>query len=136
MNVNYVLAMAIYAIQTSLNLMGNMSHPTSASRRNILLMQLNPQLKFLFIYADFKEAPPLLLAESFGALAKVQLYAAPALKKTTFTGLGATQGFQRSHPLEISRLPGGSQSSGYREKTRDKNQLVTKPPRAKRNDQI
>ena len=60
---------AIAAIQTSLQLMGNANHHTSVSRRNALLMQLNPRLKPLFTDADFKEAPPLLFGESFGSLA-------------------------------------------------------------------
>ena len=83
-------AEAIAAIQISLQLMGNANHHTSISRRNALLMQLNPRLKPLFTDADFKEAPPLLFGESFGSLAKERLDAATALKKTTFTGRRAT----------------------------------------------
>ena len=77
-------------------------------------MQLNSQLKPLFTDVDFKEAPPLLFGESFGSLPKERLDAATALKKTTFTGRGATQGFQKSHPQRYHGHGGGSQSSGYR----------------------
>jgi len=107
-------AEAISAIQTSLQLMGNANHHTSVSRRNALLTQRNPRLKPLFTDADFKEASPLLFGESFGTLAKERLDAATALKKTTFTGRGATQGFQKSHSQRYQGRGGGSQSSGYR----------------------
>ena len=63
-------AEATSAIQISLQLMGNANHHTSVSRRNALLTQLNLRLKPLFTDADFKEAPPLLFGENFGALAK------------------------------------------------------------------
>ena len=75
---------------------------------------IDAQLKPLFTDADFKEASLLLFRESFGTLAKERLDAATALKKTTFTGRGATQGFQKSHSQRYQGHGGGSQSSGYR----------------------
>ena len=69
----------------------------------------------------------MLFGESFGTLAKERLDAATALKKTTFTGRGAT-------PRDTKAAGVATSPAATREVTRDGPQLATKPPRAKRND--
>ena len=106
-----LLAEAIGAIQTSLQLMGNANQHNSIARRNALLIQLNPQLKQLVEDVDFKEAPPFLFGENFGTLAKERIEAAAALTKTL--GIDKSrQGFQKSHPQGNQSRGGGSQYSG------------------------
>ena len=100
---------AITAIQTSLQLMGNANHHNTVSRRNALLMQLNPKLKPLFTDADFQQVAPFLFGEKFGPLAKERLDAANALKKATFTEKGGFRGFQKSHPQKNYGRGGGYQ---------------------------
>ena len=89
--------LAIGAIQTALQLMGNANQHNSIARRNALLMQLNPQLKQLVEDVDFKEAPPFLFGKNFGTLAKERIEVAAALTKTLGLDKGR-QGFQKSHP--------------------------------------
>jgi len=100
---------AIMAIQTSLQLMSNANHYNTVSRRNALLMQLNPKLKPLFTDADFQQVASFLFGEQFGPLAKERLDAANALKKATFTEKGGFRGFQKSHPQKIYGRGGGYQ---------------------------
>ena len=102
---------AISAIQTSLQLMGNTNNHNTSAHRNAILMQLNPRLKPLFSDADFKDLPPSLLGESFGNLAKEQLNAATALKKTTYVDRGKNRYFQKGHPKKSHGRGGGNQSS-------------------------
>ena len=60
------------------------------------MMQLNPKLKQLFSYKDFKDAAPFLFGEQFGTQAKDHLEAAEALRKTMATE-SSKKGFQKGH---------------------------------------
>ena len=101
----------ISGIQTALQLMGNANYHHSTSRRQALMLQLNPKLKQLFPDGDFKDAAPYLFGENFGALAKERLEAADALKKAIASDRGQ-RGFQSSHPQRNSGHGGGNQFSG------------------------
>jgi len=90
---------AISTIQTSLQLMSNTNYHTTVAHKNAILMQLNPHLNRPFSDVDFKNAAPLLLGENFGTVAKEQLDAATALKKTTFTDRG---GYRKATPKGIN----------------------------------
>ena len=57
-------------------------------------------------------------------------------KKTAFTGRGATQGFQKSHSKDTKAAGVAASPAVTREEARGGPQLVTKPPRAKRNASI
>ena len=103
---------AISAIQTALQLMGNANYHHSTSRRQALMLQLNPKLKQLFPDGDFKDAAPYLFGENFGAMAKERLEAAEALKKAISSDKRGQRGFQRSHLQRSSGREGGSQFSG------------------------
>ena len=103
-------AEVINGIQTSLQLMGNANYQHSMDRRHALMMQLNPKLKQLFSYKDFKDAAPFLFGEKFGALAKDRLEAAEVLRRTMTTE-NSRRGFQKGHSQKHSR-GGGNQFSG------------------------
>ena len=103
----------IGGIQTALQLLGNANFHHSASRRQALMLQLNPKLKQLFSDADFKDAAPYLFEENFGTLAKERLEAAEALKKATFSDKAHHRGFQKSYPQKNFGRGGGSQFSGH-----------------------
>ena len=75
-------AEVIVRIQTSLQLMSNANYKHSFDRRHALMMQLNPKLKQLFSYKDFKDAAPFLFGEQFSTQAKDRLEAAEVLRKT------------------------------------------------------
>ena len=100
----------ISGIQTSLQLMGNANYQHSMDRRHALMMQLNPKLKQLFSYKDFRDAVPFLFGENFGTLAKDRLEAAEALRKS-MPMANPKKGFQKGHFQKNSR-GGGSQYSG------------------------
>ena len=62
--------------------MSNANYQHSMDWRHALMMQVNPKLKQLFSYKDFKDAAPFLFREQFGTQAKVRLEAAEVLRKT------------------------------------------------------
>ena len=103
----------IGGIQTAPQLLENVSFQYSASRRQTLMLQLNPKLKQLFSDADFKDAAPYLFRENFGKLAKEHLEAAEALKKPTFSDKAHLRGFQKSYPQKNFGCGGGNQFSGH-----------------------
>ena len=89
-------AEAIAAVQTSLQLMGNANLHNSATRRNVVLTQLNPQLKQLLGDNDYKDAPPMLFGENFGSLARERIEAAAALTKILALQTGIGRVFTRA----------------------------------------
>jgi len=103
-------AEVINGIEISLQLMGNANYQHSMNQKHALMMQLNPKLKWLFSYKDFKDAAPFLFGEKFGALAKERLEAAEVLRRTMATE-NSRKGFQKGHSQKHSHR-GGSQYSG------------------------
>ena len=62
-------------LQSSLMLMGNASQHYPLMRRKDIHHHLNPQLKKLMNYSDFKEAQPYLFGQDFRTKVKEYLYA-------------------------------------------------------------
>ena len=117
----------IGGIQTALQLLGNANFHHSASRRQALMLQLNPKLKQLFSDADFKDAAPYLFGENFGTLAKECLEAAEALKKATFSDKAHHRGFQKSYPQKNLVAGVAASSAAMEEGVVDGKALATKP---------
>ena len=73
---------AAKAMQVVLVLLNNASQHHAVESCQVILQQLNPQLKCLINDDDFKDAPPYLFGESFASVAKEHLEAAAVLKKS------------------------------------------------------
>ena len=69
-------------VHSTLLLMGDASQHQSASRRETILQQLNPQIVDLMKEEDYTKALPFLFGEDFGAKVKTRMKEAAALKKT------------------------------------------------------
>ena len=98
-------------------------------------MQLNPKLKQLFSYKDFKDATPFLFGEQFSTQAKDCLEAAKALRKTMATE-NSKKGFQKGHNLP-EKVAGVATTTAAQEGVEDGRGLATKPrngTRHQRND--
>ena len=73
---------AVTMVQSALLLMGDASQHQSASHRETILKQLNPQIVDLIKEEDYTKALPFSLGEDFEAKVKTRMEEAAALKKT------------------------------------------------------
>ena len=118
----------------ALQLLGNANYHHSTTRRQALLLQLNPKLKQLASDADFKDSALYLFGENFGTLAKERLEAAEALKKLPLTK--DTIRVFREATLRKTQAEGvAASSAAMQEAAVDGKPLATKPGKGnKEND--
>ena len=98
---------AVTMVQSALLLMGDASQHQSASRRETILKQLNPQIADLMKEEDYTKALPFLFGEDFGAKVKTRMEEAAALKKTLSQSSKGKEkgGFSWGLPSEEHRRP-------------------------------
>ena len=128
-------AEAVSAIQASLQLTGNANHHTSVSRRNALLMQLNPRLKPLFTDADFGGGGRCCcLGKALEHWQRNDWMLQQPSKRQFSLARELLRVFRRATPRDTKAAGVATSPAATGEETRDEPQLATKPLRAKRND--
>ena len=106
---------AVTMVQSALLLMGDASQHQSASRRETILKQLNPQIAVLMKEEDYTKALPFLFGEDFGAKVKTRMEEAAALKKTLSQPSKGKEkaGFHGGYPWKNTGGRGGGLPNVY-----------------------